>query len=118
VVREDETISNHVTPIIDICPFSLCRHYINLLHNSHSPLGIKYPLLLQNLCKHRNSGIDRVGNDQDESFGTSVGDGFGESGTDTSVDLWKRGGEGRGMRLTGLRLGYWVLGRMLVVREI
>jgi hypothetical protein len=51
------------------------------------PLGVEDSLLLQYLGKDGDSGVDRVGNDQDESLRTSLSDRFGQSGTDSSVDL-------------------------------
>lgn len=52
-----------------------------------SLLGVKDTGLLQCLGKDWDGGVDRVGDDEDESLGAGVGDSLGKGRTDTSVNL-------------------------------
>lgn len=57
------------------------------MNTGSSPLGIIDIVLLEHFRDNRDSGVDRVGDDQDESLGSILGDTNSKIADDTSVDL-------------------------------
>lgn len=66
--------------------------FLWLSHRARSqdlPLGVVDTSLLQGLSEDGDGRVNRVGDDEDEGLGTSVGNSLSEGGTDTSVDFLK-----------------------------